>query len=475
MRTILTLVAAWLLVGVVQTVPAQDVIQVDLDHAAFAYDTDHSLLEIYLAFGASSLPFVSGEDGFRADLPVAMKVLRSTEATLEGTPSEPVWQDSLTLSFVLPDTSNLGAGQFFIHQARLPVQPGEFELRVFVPEDIVWGRSSLEMRRDILVPDFAEEGSVGISDVTLATSIAPSQDREGPFYKNGLDIRPNANQIYGQGMSKLYYYAEAYQTGGIATAEGKYTVVAYVAEANKPQPLPGLQRRLSRDARDPDVLAGTFNVEALPSGSYFLRLAVLNEANEAITEQSRKFFVYNPSVAQAEPEPFEVTFETSPYAQMTQEEVDLGLKHISIVATDSERRRGRRIEDLEEQRRFLMDFWQKRDPDPSTAINEYRDQFYERLQYANERYSSAFQEGWDSDRGHVVIKYGVPGIVEPHLFDRDTVPHEIWQYNNIPGQGQALFVFYDEEGSGRFELLHSTVTGERTTLDWQAELRRNIN
>jgi hypothetical protein len=48
----------------------------------------------------------------------------------------------------------------------------------------------------------------------------------------------------------------------------------------------------------------------------------------------------------------------------------------------------------------------------------------------------------------------------------------VWEYNNIPGEGQAVFVFADQGNFGLFELIHSTVTGERRLANWMEELRR---
>ncbi len=458
-------------------------VEMDLDQAAFAYDDDTSLLEIYLAFGAATLPFEAGEKGFHAPLPLDLLVLRSTAATLPGTPSEPVWRDSLTLDFVIPDTTGLVQGQYFIHQARVPVPPGEYELRVRIPADPAHGRQQLELRRDLLVPDFSQRDLVGLSDITLATEIVPSQDQTDLFYKNGLLIRPNANQLFGQGVNTLFYYAEAYNVNEIAGDDDQYTLFAYVAEANRPQPLPGLQRRHQRTTPQtcmhassagctPDVLVGTFRLDALPSGSYFLRLALLDQNNESMAEQARKFFVFNPQVERAPVVTLEVSFETSPYATMSEEEVDKGFSHADLIATERERQRAKGIQDLDERRRFLMDFWQKRDPNPGTPINEFREAFYGRLQYANQRYTTGRREGWRTDRGHVFIKYGRPVQIEPHLYERETKPYELWQYNNIPGEGQALFVFADLNGFGDFELIHSTVAGERKSMSWQDEIRK---
>ena len=450
-------------------------VEVDLDHAAFAYDDSESMLEVYLAFGASSLQYVAEAEQYLARLPLTMALLRSTSATLEGTPSDPIWQDDLTLDFAVADTAGLVQGQYFVRQARLTVLPGEYELRVVIPADAAQGRQELELRRDVLVPDFADNTLIGLSDITLATTITRGQDRNDQFYKNGLIIRPNANQLYGAGMTNLFYYAEAYNIDTIASGGGQYTLLTYVAEANSPQPLPGLQKRTQRPARTPDVLAGSFQINELPSGSYFLRLVLLDENNESRAEQSRKFFVFNPNVAREQALALETSFETSAYATMTEEEVEKGLKHMRIIATEQEQRRARGIQDLDEKRRFLMDFWQVRDPDPSTLINEFREEFYGRLQYANERYSVRSMEGWQTDRGQTLIKYGSPSAIEPHLYDRGFKPYEIWEYNNIPGEGQAVFIFADRDGFGEFEMIHSTVAGERKLANWMEEIREGYS
>ena len=448
-------------------------VQIEVSHAAFAYGDDESLVEIYLAVEAASLDYVAQEDIYAARLPLDVAILRSATTDMEAAEDAPVWNDSLLLNFALPDTSGLVPGQHFIHQIRTVVPPGEYELRIAVPADTLGRRPELELRRDMQVPDFKGEGEAALSDITLATGISQSSNRESPFYKNDLEVRPNANQLYGEGLSNLYYYAEAYGAESIADNDGEYTLFAYVSEANRPQPMPELQKRSTRVARSPDVLAGQFDLSALPSGSYFLRLALLNESNESVVEQAQKFFVYNPGVERTQPVALEMEFETSSYATMSEEEVATAIDHAEVIANDSERRRFGRIEDLDELRRSLMEFWQKRDPDTTTPINEFKDEFYQRLQYANDRYSTNMQQGWQTDRGRVVIKYGMPTSVEPHLYDRGMRPYEVWNYNAIPGEGQAIFVFADLGGFGRFELVHSTVTGERTRPNWQEEIRNN--
>jgi GWxTD domain-containing protein len=117
-------------------------------------------------------------------------------------------------------------------------------------------------------------------------------------------------------------------------------------------------------------------------------------------------------------------------------------------------------------------FWQRRDAEPQLPGNAERDAFFRGVRYANDRYSTMRVDGWETDRGRVIIRYGVPSQIEPRLFNRDLAPHEIWEYNNIPGEGQAIFVFADLDGFGEFRLIHSSVTGEIKSMNWQSEIVR---
>ncbi|MGB1050221.1 MAG: GWxTD domain-containing protein, partial [Rhodothermales bacterium] len=419
-------------------------VQIDLDHAAFALEAENSLVEFYMSFEAATLTYEGTDQGFLAELPVGMAIVRSTQAGMGDSPEEPIWQDELNLSFLMADTTGLAEGQHFVHQVRAAIPPGEYELQVSVPEDADMGRVGVEMRRDVLIPDYAEASQVRVSDITLASSIQQSQDRENLFWKNGLMIRPNANQLFGSGLNTLFYYAEVYNLDTQESVSGNYTVFTYLSDANLPQPMSQYQRRSSRTLRSPDVLVGTFNIRELPSGSYFLRVAILNENNESISEQSRKFFVYNPEVERAsQVVSLEESFESSEYARMTEDELERMTEHVDVIATDAERRRLRGIRDLDERRRFFLQFWNVRDPNPNTPVNEYQDEFYSLIQYANDRYTNSFSEGWKTDRGRVLVRFGAPTAIDPHLFDRGFEPYEIWEYNNIPGEGQAQFVFAD--------------------------------
>lgn len=456
-----------------QRQPDELPVQVDVDHATFVYSSDKTLLELYVAFGASSLNYEQRDGSFRADLPVRFALRRSTEEALPATPTDTVWSDSTTFQFALKDTTGLTAGQHFIQQVRQSIAPGEYELELTIPEATGGERQALTLRRDIKVPSYEEDGSAALSDLVLASSIKQSDNQQSPFYKNGLLIRPNANQLYGQDLPQLFYYAEAYQPNQLAGDSDQYTVYAYVARAGELKPVrENLKKRYEREARSPDVLVGSFNIATLPSGSYFLRLALLGEDNEAAAQQARKFFVFNPDVEREQASSLTMSFESSPFAALSTEETNTELKQIELIDNARSKSHIDDLDSLEQKQRYLMRFWQRRDPKPNTARNERRQRFMQQVQYANQRYSTNFAEGWNTDRGRALLQYGRPSEIEPHLYDKDKAPHEIWIYDNIRGEGRSRFVFADRKGYGRFELIHSTVSGETSMPNWEQILQQ---
>jgi GWxTD domain-containing protein len=98
-------------------------------------------------------------------------------------------------------------------------------------------------------------------------------------------------------------------------------------------------------------------------------------------------------------------------------------------------------------KRFL-EFWKKKDPSPNNEENEVFDEYFRRVAYANEHFSS-YIEGWKSDRGMVFIMLGPPNNVDRHPFEYDSKPYEIWEYYNL----NRSFVFLDQTGFGDYRLI----------------------
>jgi GWxTD domain-containing protein len=141
------------------------------------------------------------------------------------------------------------------------------------------------------------------------------------------------------------------------------------------------------------------------------------------------------------------------------------IKDHDLILTQSERDAWKKLETDDERERFIEEFWRVRDPDPDTEENEFKQQFYERVAYANEHFTSG-KAGRLTDRGRIYIKFGKPDSIESHpaggYYERpswegggstSTYPFEKWFYRHIPNVRNGIELeFVDPTGSGEFRL-----------------------
>jgi len=122
------------------------------------------------------------------------------------------------------------------------------------------------------------------------------------------------------------------------------------------------------------------------------------------------------------------------------------------IITDEERQAFKQLSNDEERDNFIEAFWQRRDPTPDTEENEYKEEHYRRIAYANEHFAAGIP-GWKSDRGRMYIMYGPADEVESHpsggSYERpmeegggstSTFPFESWRYRYLEGIGQEVII-----------------------------------
>ncbi len=140
-------------------------------------------------------------------------------------------------------------------------------------------------------------------------------------------------------------------------------------------------------------------------------------------------------------------------------------KDVTYIITDEERKAFKKLATDDERERFIEEFWRRRDPDPDTDENEFKEEYYERIAYANEHFASGIP-GWKTDRGRIWIMYGKPDSRETHpmggAYDRpsyegggstSTYPFETWFYRYLPGVGSGIEIeFVDPTGSGEYRI-----------------------
>lgn len=125
-------------------------------------------------------------------------------------------------------------------------------------------------------------------------------------------------------------------------------------------------------------------------------------------------------------------------------------EHASLIMTKQEKDIFNHLPDAQSRRDFIADFWEKRDTDPDTEFNEFREEFYRRIEFANERFREGIP-GWKTDRGRIYIYFGEPDqqelrpmVSNPAL--SGFTGYILWQYYRY---GFAV-MFVDKRGDGAY-------------------------
>lgn len=150
---------------------------------------------------------------------------------------------------------------------------------------------------------------------------------------------------------------------------------------------------------------------------------------------------------------------------------------VVYIITEQEKSVFQKLTTPEEKDKFIEQFWRRRDSDPMSAYNEYKEEHYRRIAYANERFASG-KPGWKTDRGKIYITWGPPAQIESHSgaspYQRPvyegggvtlTHPFERWRYRYVEGVGSDV----------ELEFVDKTLTGEyRLALDpWEKDALLN--
>ncbi len=147
--------------------------------------------------------------------------------------------------------------------------------------------------------------------------------------------------------------------------------------------------------------------------------------------------------------------ETSPKAALPSPYTAWVNEDVVYIINDEERAMFRRLVTDDEMQQFIVQFWLRRDPTPGTVENEFKEEHYRRIAYANERFRTASgTSGWQTDRGHMYIVYGPPDEIESHpQGDALTYPFETWRYWHVEGIGDKVyFRFVDRAATGDYRL-----------------------
>ena len=141
---------------------------------------------------------------------------------------------------------------------------------------------------------------------------------------------------------------------------------------------------------------------------------------------------------------------------------DKWLDDVAYLISDEERKAFGKLTTDQERDSFLASFWLIRDPTPGTATNEFKDEYYVRIAYANDHFSAPGLPGSRADRGRMYILNGPPDEIVHHATSVDAYPFETWNYRRLDGKGANLtYEFVDRQANGDYRLEYDPAVKSR--------------
>ena len=349
-----------------------------------------------------------------------------------------------------------GPGVTTVNSVEFVLRPGKYRLQVNVRDSVTGNH--LEAGADLV--GYAEAPTA--SDLVLSPgmrALAADSTQSGSEWRNGsLLVTSAAELILNPLRSKAFYLLEAYSaqpdSGNmrvrIRDSSGTVMVVS-----------PPVPVRLGAGG---GVLRGQLDMEGLPPGRYTLEVGV--ELGAQTIERVGSFVMAEagPALARRASELAEIGVTDSGYfGGMDEAALDVAFEPLTYVAKSGELRPYRGAS-VGAKRRFLVEFWQRRD---SVGRNEARETFYGKVSYADSTFrerGSGAQSGWKTDRGRVYARFGAPDERLDRIRAGQAPSYVVWRYT----RGKVrYYIFSDRSGLGAYKLLASNDLAEAGAPDWR--------
>lgn len=387
-------------------------------------------VDLYTKVPYQSLRFLSQDEGFTARYRVSVDIYRTNAA---GEPQGLVLSRMWERDVAAPAYDVTQADSLYDYATQsLALAPGSYALEVQVED----GASNRTFTRELPLRVRAFRGAVAMSDLLLADRYDPDEQV----------LFPNVSNVIGTDRDAftLFYEIYAQQERRLRV---RYEVVRQDRERRRPavlRPLLGLPPREEdlpeHDFQTTETLAiqagrnpATLTLQAsdFEAGDYVFKVQLESEGGVVLAEAEKPFSVRWMGL----------------HDQIA--DLESAVTQLRYIAKDREIRAIREAATPEERFRLFQSFWDKRDPTPGTRRNERMEEYYFRVAYANRNYGRFSNNGWNTDRGEVFIRFGEPDFVERHPYNYGDKPYQVWYYYRLGRR----FIFVDETGFDDFELL----------------------
>lgn len=374
------------------------------DYLNFMDDDGQSRVDLFIQVPFKEIQFIKSSKGFQGGYSVTVSIYQDDKETLVF---EKVWTEKITSSSY---KKSISRESFNLSFRSINLVPGEYFIKTILADKE--SHQEYLSERMFKVKDYKVKPA--ISDILFSTNKKNSNDNS--------KIIPNISRNISNSKVGLNFFFEVYTDSSTVS-----NIEFHIADKNGKIIYSKFRKQTFNETKTQIYYSITDTT--LNFGTYILTVILKDNDGNQISISKKPFFsrwVGLPASVQ---------------------DIDEAIAQLLYIASPSD------IEYMEEGKtekekimRFLQ-YWKSKDPSPGNEENQVFEEYFNRVSFANENFSS-YTKGWRSDRGMVFIILGAPNNIDRHPFEYDSKPYEVWQYYDL----NKSFVFIDHSGFGDYRL-----------------------
>jgi GWxTD domain-containing protein len=431
-----------------------------MDNKQFYDPAIGNYTEIYIQFVSSSLKYEGKENGLQGKIAVRLSVSQKDSVYFSDVYllESPIMKDSIV--------------EDFYDVIRFALQPGTYKLKIELVDVLNEKSKAIQAESELNIIDFSS--NVSLSNLEIA-EFARRSNENNNFCKSGFYILPRLTNYYPSELNKIPVYFEVYNTNAI-TVDSQFILRQKLINSETKEELIDFEG-YSKHLKAPVVrIIRGIDISSLPSGKYDLVYTILDRSKKEYGSQSYTFERTNFIDQNINME--NLVLDPAFQMSITDDSIEFYLESLIPISKQNEILNiisTLKTKNEDKSRKHIQAFWVK-----TNAVNPYEAwiSYKQQVQFVQKLYSNNFQDGYETDRGRVYLKYGAPTTVIQKETSPSEYPYEIWQYNKIGIFSNKRFIFYNPDlVNNTYRLLHSDMLGEIKNQGWQAALskRNTVN
>lgn len=430
-----------------------------LDTKQFFEPQIGNYIELYIQFVSSTVKYEATAEGLQGKIAVRLNISQKDSSVFSNVYvlESPIMRDSIV--------------EDFCDIVRFAINPGKYHFKIEITDVMDDKSKALKAESELVVKDFSK--NISISDLEVVEFARKSNDNSN-FTKSGLYILPRLSNYYPSELIKVPVYFEVYNSTELI--DSIFLVKQILRNTETSEELFDYEY-FSKYVKAPivPIIKGVEIID-LPTGKYELVYSILDRSKKEYFSQS--YFFERTNMLDQNLNLDELVLDPAFQNSITDDSLEYFLESLIPIAKQSEILNiisSLKNKNKEVARKHIQGFWLKTSPsNPYEGWMSYKQQ----VLFVQKLFSSNFQDGYETDRGRVYLKYGAPTNIIQKETSPSEYPYEIWQYNKIERFSNKRFIFYNPDlTNNAYRLLHSDMLGEPKNQGWQAVLskRNTVN